>query len=1104
MSISASKYDCGYNTSVHAQPAEAMQHAASIITKIRKAAHSGSFTVAHHRPKPTARTDFCLSDLRGLLLHVFTRTDSRPWYGPIISGKESTSIKIGIQTRHLDHFRFFPCCRFRDLFGRMYTSHRRDESCAVGHRRNALFTATHLAYIEQIFDPGLVALGYYTDENAESWLNIDEFMRWLGHQAQKAPAAPPNHRATHPRASSQLLPPSSPIPGTSSPCPQHPRTSKPSARPQTSSPTAVLDSDYDDIPAAPLLPPRRNKRGKPDSKEDSDSDSVLVITKRKGKRRKQDGGTEMQDITKQLRVRDIRDITTLQSSWTIPRTDDGESFAYRLDFTGDSREWLDSKKEPLSMAAIIKSEDQDSWGGGSAGSIKKATKVIALDDVLCQVAFHTCQGVFVCCQLDVSLLDGHERYEPDDDEMRELFEAEREVNVRETSSVAIRAAAFYQEIHVQCPHIDGVTGVQCTGLPVYRQLKEINLDGKHGFIGCQNYRMGETRSHRFRTIHRDVKEEYLRELLPNDGKYQSDPGLDPQSAVCARVLPPRSGGKGDRLCRSTRHDYSPRMHCNHPKLPSRKVSRQGKDAYVEAIAAAGVSGLTVLKCDFGSYPPSTSRIFGGQIPAVLDPALANPRIKRKLIQDIKKIHSPCGLGIEGVLAWQKQMQSLPHGKQYVWKVTSENGEEIVITMLPYLADRIHHAKASLHDNTYARVHGIWKEWEVVIWDYKFDFRIIIGRIYSQHETLAVFTKMRPGLFETIKHITKTEVKFKFIDGEGLQAILVDGSKPQANVLGAYLVGRNRPHLSGIHERIPKLILSNCLRTCIFHVNRKFSDMAKVVPDAPMARIRRCPYLKTEEELDDFVRWCKDSEYKVVRDWIADKDSAPWFFPSINRFLSNMSEEEWLLTPGDTNLNESAHPHTNQHTGTNLTLLEAIQSAYRFDLKSEAQLRTMEENCVLVNHLNTKPHRDRKNDSRRTSHYRQALERSEARNGLENIDDDIERSTAPTRELRAKKKELKATSGVKQVKRRGEKEKERLPDENEFAGLSDSEDRLESSQLPPTRPLSPLLHFPSKADVVGSHGIQLDPALEPPFFPHESYDDSELFLLPGDITDYLPF
>ncbi|KAJ6483043.1 hypothetical protein DFH09DRAFT_1292090 [Mycena vulgaris] len=34
------------------------------------------------------------------------------------------------------------------------------------------------------------------------------------------------------------------------------------------------------------------------------------------------------------------------------------------------------------------------------------------------------------------------------------------------------------------------------------------------------------------------------------------------------------------------------------------------------------------------------------------------------------------------------------------------------------------------------------------------------------------------------NVAKTEVNFKFIDGEGLQAILVDGNKPQANALGA--------------------------------------------------------------------------------------------------------------------------------------------------------------------------------------------------------------------------------------------------------------------------------------------------------------------------------
>lgn len=79
--------------------------------------------------------------------------------------------------------------------------------------------------------------------------------------------------------------------------------------------------------------------------------------------------------------------------------------------------------------------------------------------------------------------------------------------------------------------------------------------------------------------------------------------------------------------------------------------------------------------------------------------------------------------------------------------------------------------------------------------------------------------MWPGLWETIAHITKTEVKFKPFDGEGLQTILVDGNAPQANTLGVYLVKRNKPHVSGIFETDPKRMLFKFLRTCIFHIER---------------------------------------------------------------------------------------------------------------------------------------------------------------------------------------------------------------------------------------------------------------------------------------------
>lgn len=77
----------------------------------------------------------------------------------------------------------------------------------------------------------------------------------------------------------------------------------------------------------------------------------------------------------------------------------------------------------------------------------------------------------------------------------------------------------------------------------------MNLDGKKGFIGCQNYCKGDDpRSHHFISIPRNVKEEFLVELFQNDGKFKSDISSFESDIenlkICARVLPPRSGGKG--------------------------------------------------------------------------------------------------------------------------------------------------------------------------------------------------------------------------------------------------------------------------------------------------------------------------------------------------------------------------------------------------------------------------------------------------------------------------------------------------------------------------------------------------------------------------------
>ena len=149
----------------------------------------------------------------------------------------------------------------------------------------------------------------------------------------------------------------------------------------------------------------------------------------------------------------------------------------------------------------------------------------------------------------------------------------------------------------------------------------------------------------------------------------------------------------------------------------------------------------------------------------------------------------------------------------------------------------------------------------------------------------------------------------------------------------------------------------------------------------MDRVRRFPFLETKEEVDAFVLFCETSDFKCLRgllnifsctnviftfafaDWINDKKSSPWFIPSVNRFMSKIPEMDWFLTPGDTNLNERAHPFTNMHTGINLSLLEAINQAQILDQEVAENFRLAEVNCVLFNDRNTKPERDHANRKR---------------------------------------------------------------------------------------------------------------------------------------------
>nr|GAT46012.1 predicted protein [Mycena chlorophos] len=65
-------------------------------------------------------------------------------------------------------------------------------------------------YMSEKLPAELVELGFYTADNAETWLVVDEFLAWLARRAQMAPTTPLTPSHSGPSPSQPSLPPITP------------------------------------------------------------------------------------------------------------------------------------------------------------------------------------------------------------------------------------------------------------------------------------------------------------------------------------------------------------------------------------------------------------------------------------------------------------------------------------------------------------------------------------------------------------------------------------------------------------------------------------------------------------------------------------------------------------------------------------------------------------------------------------------------------------------------------------------------------------------------------------------------------------------------------
>ncbi|KAG5649904.1 hypothetical protein H0H81_001548 [Sphagnurus paluster] len=127
-------------------------------------------------------------------------------------------------------------------------------------------------------------------------------------------------------------------------------------------------------------------------------------------------------------------------------------------------------------------------------------------------------------------------------------------------------------------------------------------------------------------------------------------------------------------------------------------------------------------------------------------------------------------------------------------------------------------------------------------------------------------------------------------------------------------------------------------------------------------------------------------------------------------MSKIPRDDWLRTPSNTNLNESAHTATNAATGTRTSFLDSIILSNQYDAHTEEELKEAKQNFILPNPHNTVQHCTRKNRKCMESRACQALQqKGEA--------DEVHQLTEQITALKAKLKDARQTPGGKKVRSR---------------------------------------------------------------------------------------
>ncbi|TFY74780.1 hypothetical protein EWM64_g9232 [Hericium alpestre] len=450
-----------------------------------------------------------------------------------------------------------------------------------------------------------------------------------------------------------------------------------------------------------------------------------------------------------------------------------------------------------------------------------------------------------------------------------------------------------------------------------------------------------------------------------------------------------------------------------------KASYDMKEKYRTSIRAHGVVGSTVRTVD---NAPSTKLIFNGKTPALAHPAMQQNRLKRELIRKEKLHDNPAGLGMLGVHFEYIKDQGRPQDQRYIhYLVSKPDGGVLILTFNPFLASLIHRAETIHVDTTFKRAVGDLNEWEIVIWYAAINKTVTIGRVYTNRADRAHYKALFDKVQEVILDLTGRPLRFKRLSRGGtLLSMNVDMEAAQVLGAGDSFLSTNEPDYSGITTREPEELVQYFVKLCYAHVKRAIHDFKSLVTQADYRRLMDFPYIQSEEELQAFQQFVRDLGIKKIQDWWEHKLQHRWILPAIMKLRTRINHDDWDATPSTTNAGESQHHWTNQHTGTSLSLLEAILSARTLDEKVAAEIQASLKAGTLTNSQNEFYHRLVRSVKRQTTSAQKSRHAAKQNDKLAQLREQIEDEKEARKVSLQRQKTLQEQLGSSQGKPRSKR------------------------------------------------------------------------------------